>query len=440
MFGATLPASGIIPGVTTGHIGHHHLIHEFFNAFSTFLVPPGASGADIAAALADAHGAGGGEVKLGGGSYALTSSVGVAALEISLPTVSLDLGGSTLNYTGAGICLRVVMDPFTIDNAGTVRNGTIDGTGASAGAIGIQTGTVIRFGWEGVTVLNFTGAGSINWDVYNEEPDTWMERCRWERCDSRNGTVTWNFRAHASSPSMLYNDFSDCRFEVSGPDQTAIKTRASAQLYDCQFGFRGNVNQGATMFDLGSNTVVRPQMTFSVEQTVPSAGPVFDADLFAPGSDGLIYPTGSFGIYNFPGYSVDTEIANYQGRGETVRIHPVITNDIRQPYQGFGLTTSAGHLGAYVALYEGGVGANFAVWKVGFEEQLSEGRVVATVDSVTTAEVGFAPGAFASGARPAASNVPIGTMVYITDGGPGFVGIPVWSDGSVWRNAAGTVA
>ncbi len=29
MFGATLPTSGIIPGVTTGHIGHHLLIHDW---------------------------------------------------------------------------------------------------------------------------------------------------------------------------------------------------------------------------------------------------------------------------------------------------------------------------------------------------------------------------------------------------------------------------
>src|SRR5688572_4486946 len=116
MFGATL-ITAIIPGVTIGHIGDHLLLHEFFNAYNTILVPAGAAGSVIADALADAHAEGYGTVKLEGDSYTIGGAVGTVALDIYLPTINLDLNGATINYTGDGICLRKRMDPFTITNA-----------------------------------------------------------------------------------------------------------------------------------------------------------------------------------------------------------------------------------------------------------------------------------------------------------------------------------
>lgn len=429
MFGATL-ITAIIPGVTVGHIGDHLVLHEFFNAYMTILVPPGAAGSVIADALADAHAAGYGTVKLEGDSYTIGGS-GVA-LDIYLPTVNLDLNGATIFYTGSGICLRKRMDPFTIANAGYVANGTIDGSGASDGAIGIQTGAVIRAGWIGVSVENFDGIGSVNWDHYNEAANTWTERCRYDRCDSRNGTVTWQWRAHASSPSFLYNDYSDCRYSAE-TGQTVFRSTSPAQLFDCQFGFRGNVIRGSTVFDLASTSILRPMMAFSVEQTDLTTTAV----LFAPGSGQILYPRGSFVIVNFPDYDDGRELADYEGRGETVSLDPFAVNQIEGPLQGFGLSIGTNQLGTWTAVYDGGVGADFSVIKVPFGGTLADGRVAAQLDSVTKAEIGFRPGDFTSGGRPAASAVPRGTMVYINDVDGG---IPVWSDGAAWRNAAGDVA
>ncbi len=423
----------IVPDVTTGHNGDHIELHEWFNNYTTIIVGPDGTGSDIADALADAHAAGGGNVKLMGTAYSIGGLVGTAALDISLPTVSLDLNGATISYTGAGICLRVRMDPFTITNAGRVRNGVIDGTGAAAGAIGIQTGAVIGFGWDGVSVNNFDKAGSINWDCYNEAAGTWMERCRFSRCDSRNGTVAWNFRAHASSTSFLYNDFSDCRFDSSAPGQTSIKTTAPAQLFDCVFGFRGNVLNGATVFNLGSISILRPMMTFSVEQT----DVVTTAVLFAPGSDQIRYPRGSHVIVNFPGYDTDRQVADYEDRGELVTFDPFIVSTVEAPLHGFGLSVSANHYGTWAAVYDGGVGADFALLKVPFGGTLADARVAAQLDSITKAEIGFRPGVFTSGGRPAAGDVPAGTMIYISDVAGG---IPVWSTGTAWHDAAGNVA
>lgn len=429
MFGATLVTT-IVPNVTTGHIADHVQLHEFFNEYSTILIPPSGTGADIATALATVHAAGAGTVKLEGDSYTIGGLAGTVALDIYLPTVNLDLNGATIFYTGAGICLRKRMLPFTITNAGYVSNGTIDGSGAAAGAIGIQTGAVIRAGWIGVTVENFNGAGSVNWDQYNEAANTWMERCRFERCDSRNGSVTWQWRAHADSPSFLYNDYSDARFDIE-TGQTAFKTTAPAQVFDPFFGFRGNCKRGSTIFDLASISLLRPIMAFSVEQT----DTVTTAVLFAPGSDQIRYPRGSFVVNNFPGFDTDRQIADFEDRGETVTFDPLIVNTIEGPLQGFGLTVSATQLGTWTAVYDGGAGADFALLKVPFGGVLADARVAAQLDSVTKAEIGFRPGVFTLGSVPSASAAGAGVMIYITDSSLG--PIPAWSDGTDWRDAVG---
>ncbi len=429
MFGATLITS-IIPGVTTGHIGDHLLLHEFFNAYMTILVPPGAPGSVIADALADAHAAGYGTVKLEGDSYTIGGAFGTVALDIYLPTINLDLNGATIFYTGDGICLRKRMDPFTITNAGYVANGTIDGSGAGAGAIGIQTGTVIRASWVNVTVENFDGAGSVNWDQYNEAANTWMERCRFEGCDSRNGTVQWQWRAHATSPSFLYNDYSDARFAAE-TGQTVFNTITPAQVFDSFFGFRGNVVNGSTVFDLADTSLLRPIMAFSVEQT----DLVTTAVLFAPGSDQIRYPRGSFVVVNFPDYDAARQVEDFEGRGEDITFDPFSVNTIEAPLHGFGLTVSANQLGTWTAVYDGGVGADFALLKVPFGGDLSTARVAAQLDSVTKAEIGFRPGVFTLGSVPDAGDAGEGVMIFITDSSLG--PIPAWSDGSDWRDALG---
>lgn len=431
MFGATL-ITAIIPGVTIGHIGDHLLLHDFFNAYNTILVPAGAAGSVIADALADAHAEGYGTVKLEGDSYTLGGAAGTVALDIYLPMINLDLNGATINYTGDGICLRKRMDPFTIENAGYVANGTIDGAGAGDGAIGIQTGAVIRAGWIGVSVENFEGVGSVNWDQYNEAANTWMERCRFERCDSRNGSVCWQWRAHATSPSFLYNDYSDCRFD-GRTGQTVFKTITPAQVFDANlFGFRGNVIRGTTVFDLAGTSIIRPNMAFSVEQTDLTTTAV----LFAPGSGQILYGKGMFTVVNFPDFDTGRTFVDYEGRGEDVRLDVLVSDTLETPYQALGLSVSVNHLGAFAAVYDGGVGAGFSLLKVGFGDSLGDARVAARLDSVTVAETGFSPGEFSTGSHPAANNVPRGTMIYIVDVAGG---IPVFSDGTNWRDAAGTV-
>ncbi len=432
MFGATLITS-IIPGVTLGHIGDHLLLHEFFNAYNTILVPAGAAGSVIADALADAHAEGYGTVKLEGDSYTIGGAVSTVALDIYLPTINLDLNGATIFYTGDGVCLRKRMDPFTITNAGYVANGTIDGSGAGPGAIGIQTGAVIRAGWIGVTVENFEASGSINWDQYNEDANTWMERCYFHGCDSRNGFIEWGWRAHATSPSFLYNDYNDCRFDTVAADQTAFKSTAPAQVFDANlFGFRGNINGGGTVFDLAGTSILRPNMAFSVEQTIG-----LDAVLFAPGSGQILYPRGSFAIINFPDFDEARQPVDFEDRGEDVTLESVAVSTIEAPVHGFGLSISAGSLGTWAAVYDGGVGADFALLKIPFGGGLADARVAAQLDSITKAEIGFRPGDFTSGSRPLATLVDRGTMIYINDVDGG---IPVWSDGTDWRNAAGDIA
>jgi hypothetical protein len=407
------------------------------NDSSITLIPPGAPGTDISEALVDAHVNDFGTVRLEGKDYTIGGSVGTAALDIFKPGVNLDLNGATIHYTGAGVCLRKRMVPFTIDNAGYVCNGTIDGSTASAGAIGIQTGSVIGAGWEGVNVNNFDKAGSVNWDQYNEAANTWMERCRFERCDSRYGTILWQWRSHATSSSFLYNDYSDARF-AGNPTQLCFKTIAPAQVYDSIFGFRGNVTRDSIVFDLAPESLLRPIMCGSVEQTEIEAE-FLTSVLFAPGSSDIRYPRGSFQVNNFPNFSEARQISDFENRDVLAILDPFSIDGLKSPLHGFGLSIAPNHLGVFAAVYDGGVGADFALLKIPFGGDLADSRVAAQLDSITKAEIGFRPGVYTlGGATPAppANTVPEGTMVYIINSSLGK--ILAVSDGTIWRDAMGS--
>lgn len=421
----------IVGGVTTGHNGVHEDLAEWWNSqegTGDIGVPAGATQSDIAAALALAHSRGFGRVRLHGDAYTATGGAGTVAFDISLPTVSLDMGGATITYTGSGVCVRTRMDPMTNTPAGLVSNGTIDGTGAGAGAVGFEMGQIVGAKRFGVTVQNFSGVGSVGWDFYNATVPSWMERCVFLACESRDNTIDYRFRAVASAPSFLYNNFADLRFNV-GSGQTAFKTVAPAQLFDCFLGWHGNVDDDGTIFDLAATSIIRPFCHITVEQTNGSG-----AILFAPGSDQMLYPDGVITAVNFPDDLTGRTIADYAGRGVDVVLAPKIVSQPQDPFQAFGLTIGSNTAGWFVTVYDGGVGSDLALLKIPFGGTLADGRIAAQLDSVTSCEVGFRPGNFSVGVRPAANNVPVGTGIYLVD-----LAKPAWSDGTDWRDAAGTV-
>lgn len=418
------------PGATTGHDGVHEDLSAWWNNYTIYEIGPDGTQADIAQALIDAHAAGYGTVRLMGTAYTATGAAGTAAFDITLPTVNLDLGGATITYTGSGICLRKRMDPMTNAKAGFVVNGTIDGTGAAAGAVGIESGNVVGASWDGVVVQNFTGAGSVGWDFRNSAAPTvgWMERCRFV-VDSRNNKICYRFRADSGQSSYLYNDFADMRFNVDA-GQTAFQTVSPSQVFDCQLNLRGNVDNAGTIFDLAGDSVVRPRCHITIEQTNGTG-----AVLFASGSAQFAYPSGTFQVNNFPSYDAGLVFVDYEDRGVDAVFDPKIVSSPQEPLHAMGLTVASGSLGAFVSVYDGGVGADFALVKIPFGGSFADGRVAAQLDSVTRAEIGFRPGVFTSGSRPAANSVPEGTMIYISD-----LDKPVWSTGVDWRDGTGAVA
>lgn len=421
----------IVGGVTTGHNAVHEDLAEWWNSqegTGDINVPAGATQSEIAAALALAHTRGFGRVRLHGDAYAATGGAGTVAFDISLPTVSLDMGGATITYTGSGVCLRTRMDPMTNTPAGLVSNGTIDGTGAGAGAVGFEMGQIVSAKRFGVVVQNFSGAGSVGWDFYNATVPSWMERCLFLACESRDNTIAYQFRAVASAPSFLYNDFSDLRVNV-GSGQTAFKTVAPAQLFDCFIGLRGNVDDDGTIFDLAATSVIRATCHITIEQTNGTG-----AIPFAPGSDQILYPRGTISFLNFPDDFDARTIVDYAGRGVDVTLEPEFRDRYEAPLQAFGLTIGANTAGLFAAVYDGGVGSDLALLKIPFGGTLADGRIAAQLDSVTSCETGFRPGNFSVGVRPAANNVPVGTMIYLVD-----LAKPAWSDGTDWRDASGTV-
>ena len=73
--------------------------------------------------------------------------------------------------------------------------------------------------------------------------------------------------------------------------------------------------------------------------------------------------------------------------------------------------------------------------KAGYKVMIGDGPAPVTVvqgDGITTKQVKTIP--VATGSRPSASSAGAGTMVYDST-----LSKPIWSDGTNWRDAAGTI-
>jgi hypothetical protein len=263
MFGATL-ITAITPNVTIGHIGDHLLLHEFFNAYNTILVPAGAAGSVIADALADAHAEGYGTVMLMGDSYTIGGGVGTVALDISLPTVNLDLNGATIFYTGDGVCLQFRMDPFTVDQAGHVRNGTIDGSGAGDGAIGVYSGDVIAAEFDDLVIQGFNGAGSLG--LVLDNVTNWTELNKFRRVRIDDCTVCIRCSVSGGNNSFARNVW-DIHFNLHA-SQIGFQATDNALLY-AQHGFwDGNaIGNDAVFIDMLDSAAISGHVDVEFERT-----------------------------------------------------------------------------------------------------------------------------------------------------------------------------
>jgi hypothetical protein len=247
----TLPESGIVGGVTTGHIGHSQALHKRYNDMNGchVWVREGATEADVQAGLAEVHANGGGVLELMGRSYTFNDPVG---LLIELPTVSIwgqGSGATVIDYTGTGVCIKVEPDPFTVTQMGELRGVTIRGT--SAGAKGIHqvnTGTTLAV--PDVVVEGFTGAGAVGHCIQNSGTPSWNERGAGDRHFLNQNTINMQLIGDGTDNSHFYHRWGDLRINVAA-NQIGIQTTGTALLQGGEWHVVFNADgSNAIFFDL----------------------------------------------------------------------------------------------------------------------------------------------------------------------------------------------
>lgn len=264
----------ITGGVTTGHNAVHEDLARWWNSQEGTLhlyVPAGASQADIQAALADAHGAGGGVVELVGDAYTLSGS---SALEITLPTVSLigqGSGATVVGYTGSGDAIHVEPDPTTVVQMGQLAGFTLDGSGSGAGAKGVRhidAGTTMAF--DDVVLRLFDKAGSVG--CCDENVGLWNERAAGSRLQLLHNTVGLQLIGTGVNNSFFYHRWTDLRLNV-GEDQIGIQAKGTALLQGGDWNVLGNIDGNDGIFvDLADTAVWGGLFWFKGEQTSGTGG------------------------------------------------------------------------------------------------------------------------------------------------------------------------
>ena len=156
-----------------------------------------------------------------------------------------------LNYYGAGDCLRI-HDPYVAATdysysgqayAGGIRDLTVDGTNATAGANGLHIGDVQEFQCLDVTVQNFPGAGSNG--VLLDNAVSWCEKSHFRIMVFNCATaVTFTVSAYGYS-SFSYGDYDLTIYAQIG--QNGIVFQNGAQLFGGMISIRGNFTNSSSV-------------------------------------------------------------------------------------------------------------------------------------------------------------------------------------------------
>ena len=469
----------ITGGVTTGHNAHHIELHTWLNDQTVFQVPAGGTEADIANALADAHAAGGGVVELLGPSY---TASGNPAFSITKPTVSLRAQGSTttvISYTGVGDCFRITTNPFTVDQAGYLKGVSIHGSTAGANAVGVHMGDIVGFELDDVVIYGFDGAAGVG--LWLDNVTGWTERCRTSRVWLGDNRVGLLFTVQATGNiSFGYNQFTGLLLNVHS-GQFGFVSRDSALVYGGSFEAILNVESGGQVGLVEDGSFWwRERVQIHGELMAGTGVGITTA------SGATFNPTGDINLPGLPSSNANAESvaskhrirganiaqvsgnysdkngavkANFLGSGITADILPSSMVDEDSPYAMFGFLHGSTIDSPFVCMYDGASNA-FVIYRRGFGVLASAMVELFRVDSgghvfmvstspppppatgtatYATTGVFATTGCLKTGTditanRPSAVTAGFGAQWFDAT-----LQKPIWSNGTVWKDAMGNV-
>lgn len=221
--------------------------------------PTGAadSAAAFQAAFDDANAAASGAViYVPPGTYRLNGTV---TAEITSGTKSVIFQGAgmqatVLKYYGSGDCLRMLCSGWTGANyaqGSGIRDLTIDGASAAAGACGLHVGDIGGLHISHCQIRNFDSTGAKG--IWLENTLTWTEQADVRAFLLHNRTqVTFSYTAPGTN-SFGYGEFDFTMWEGGGSNHDGVSMTA-AMVYGGHLRLRGNFNAATSAL---SNCVLR---------------------------------------------------------------------------------------------------------------------------------------------------------------------------------------
>lgn len=393
----------------------------------------------IQSAIDAASGAGGGTVLLGRGTYATNATI---TIPHKIQLLGLGSSATAISYSGTGIAVQHSPATEAYDTRAGIRDLQIIGT-SGAGATGLEVSDTFGFGIERVVVRDFTAGCGVR--LHNKL--RWTEGTYVEDLHIRNCATGLAFKRTAASGA--HDSFGwTCLYRVainvppSGIGVNFGETTDTILLYNSIINTVCWIQDNATAYRVGTNSVIDRcwARLLGEEEGAGATGTVGVNNLgkvtvYGEWAEGL-GDSNTFGYFKvLPNYKSSDYSQGADASGHTYRQIATITPGVQHD-AAFGYYEASGISSPYVAMYEGG-GNALKVLRVNFGTKVTDATtallLLVTKDGHVYAMGAIATGKSTTAGRPSAATVGQGAMYYDTT-----LGIPIWSNGTVWKNASGT--
>ena len=203
------------------------------------------------------------------GSYLVSGSL--TAMTSKGITIRGDGSQASIILPTSGLTGDLFRISHTADSTSTMAGGmeglTLDGTSASAGAVGVHIGDLNSFQFKDVAIQHFNGAGSVG--RWFDNTTFWTEHIVDEKYYSFDNSTHNKYTVNGGTTSFGYHAYLDSKYNIlSGQIGFDVQ---SGNPYNGFFNILGNVNGGvgntATVWKIANGSTVSGSGNQRFEQT-----------------------------------------------------------------------------------------------------------------------------------------------------------------------------
>jgi hypothetical protein len=422
--------------------------------FIDVAVQYGTNGPALNDAYAAAVAAGGGVLWLRPGTYTYSSNLVWDNWLVSIQGAGSD--AVTLQAVGTA---KIVVEQavFNVQQGPKFSGFTVRADpSAPAGAIGIHGIDVCQIGWDDIVIEHFTGSGSIGLCLEND--GFWTERNNFSRVHVNNCSIGVKCigGGTAELSSFGFNRWTDLRINLWA-GQIGFQVTQGAYVYNNTFNILCNIMDNGVIIDIKEPTstptaIVKSHMILTAEQTMGTGavgvrvanGCYFSTSgyrstlAFGDQNNNTLANGGTLAgtlrtinaaatVHTTPQSADGGTRPNFVGTGTGVMI-PVVVDNPDNMYAAVGMIDGPNIRSVYFTAYQYS-GNGWVFYAQGFGQSHGQAAEVARISIEGSMRVA----SYTTGTRPTASSQGVGAMLYDST-----LGKPIWSNGTVWKDAAGT--